>query len=85
MAAKHATTRPLFLPTPYLRQQQLLSLIARICEPRERVVDSDRRRLVVDSRLDWALEPIDGQSSWMYLPHAARIRDVAGCLILSAD
>jgi len=29
--------------------------------------------------------PIDGESSWLYLPQAARARQLAGCLVLSAS
>jgi hypothetical protein len=42
-------------------------------------------RLVVDSRLPWAFEPIDGNSSWLYLPEAVRARNVAGVMVLSAE
>ncbi|TDR73357.1 hypothetical protein [Paludibacterium purpuratum] len=46
---------------------------------------SDECRLIVDSRLEWAFEPIDANTSWMYLPRATQVREVAGCLVLTAD
>ena len=85
MAVVHTKTIPSFPPIHHLRQQQLLSLISQLCEPRDRVVDSDLCRLVVDSRLEWSVAPIDVNTSWMYLPRAARAREIAGCLVLTAD
>ena len=66
------------------RQEQLFCLISQLCAPRSRRPQPDVCRLVVDSRLQWAVAPIDGESSWLYLPEVARARSVAGCLVLSA-
>jgi hypothetical protein len=70
---------------PHQRQLLLFSLISQLCAPRPSVPDSDLCRLIVDSRLDWGVEPIDANSSWLYLPSAARARQLAGCLVLTAD
>jgi hypothetical protein len=67
------------------RQLRLISLISELCAPRQGMPESDLCRLVVDSRLPWAVEPIDGNSSWLYLPQAVRARKVAGVMVLSAD
>ena len=67
------------------RQEQLFLLISQLCAPRTRRPEPDVCRLVVDSRLPWAVAPIDGESSWLYLPQAARARQLAGCLVLSAS
>jgi len=66
------------------RQEQLFLLISQLCAPRSRHPQPDVCRLVVDSRLQWAVAPIDGESSWLYLPEVARARHMAGCLVLSA-
>jgi len=71
-------------PNQQQRQQELFCLISRLCAPRSRRPPSDLCRLVVDSRLQWAVAPIDGESSWLYLPEAAQARHMAGCLVLSA-
>jgi hypothetical protein len=60
-------------------------LVSRLCPPRDSLPEPGLCRLIVDSRLDWAVESIDGQSSWLYLPSAARQRQVAGCTILTLD
>jgi len=67
------------------RQQQLFCLVSQLCAPRHGRPQSDVVRLIVDSRLAWQVAPIDGQSSWLYLPQAVSGRSVAGCLVLSAD
>ena len=67
------------------RQEQLFLLISQLCAPRTRRPEPDVCRLVVDSRLPWAVAPIDGESSWLYLPQAARARQLAGCLVLIAS
>ena len=67
------------------RNEQLFYLVSRLCAPRSRRPQPDVCRLIVDSRLPWAFEPIDGESSWLYLPRAAQSRQLAGCLVLSAD
>ena len=85
MAATYGNTTSAISSNPYRRQQQLLALITQVCEPRQRGVDSDLRRLLVDPTLDWAAEPIDGNLAWIYLPRATRLREVAGCLVLTAD
>ena len=66
------------------RQEQLFLLISQLCAPRTRRPEPDVCRLVVDSRLPWAVAPIDGESSWLYLPQVAQARQLAGCLVLSA-
>ena len=85
MAVCDTTTVELLSSNQPLRQRQLFSLISVLCEPRQRRSKSDLCRLVVDSRLQWAVEPIDGNSSWLYLPEAARTRKVAGCLVITAE
>ena len=67
----------------HFQQQQLFSLISMLCAPRRAGRDSDVCRLIVDSRLQWAVEPIDGESSWLYLPEAAYTRKIAGCMVLT--
>ena len=71
-------------PNQRFRQEQLLSLIAQICEPRHSRSSVDICRLVVDSRLSWGSQPIDARSSWLYLSQPAQVREVAGCLVLTA-
>lgn len=66
------------------RQEQLFLLISQLCVPRSRRPESDLCRLIIDSRLQWAVAPIDGASSWLYLPEAAQARQLAGCLVVSA-
>jgi len=85
MAAEECNPFFLNASNPSQRQEHLFYLISRLCAPRSRRPQSDLCRLVVDSRLQWAVEPIDGESSWLYLPEAARARQVAGCLVLSAS
>jgi len=72
-------------PNQQQRQHELFCLISQLCAPRSRRPESDLCRLIVDSRLPWAVAPIDGESSWLYLPRAAQARSVAGCLVLSAE
>jgi hypothetical protein len=74
-----------FSSNKHLRQQHLFSLISMLCAPRQSIPASDMCRLIVDSRLSWAVEPIDGRSSWLYLSGAAQARKIADCLVLSAD
>jgi len=74
-----------FPSNQHFRQEQLLSLISVLCPPRELRRNPDVCRLIVDSRLAWRAEPIDAHTSWLYLPVAARAREVAGCLVLTAD
>ncbi|TDR82995.1 hypothetical protein [Paludibacterium purpuratum] len=85
MATQDGNSAQVFFPNQDFRQQQLLSLISVLCLPRGSRPNSDECRLVVDSRLPWAFESVDGSTSWMYLPKAARVREVAGCLVLTAD
>ncbi|TDR80196.1 hypothetical protein [Paludibacterium purpuratum] len=73
-----------FFPNQDSRQQRLFSLIAQQCVPRGSRPNSDECRLIVDSRLSWAFEPIDADTSWLYLPEAAQARHIAGCLVLTA-
>jgi hypothetical protein len=72
-------------PNPHLRQLQLFHLISTLCPPRQSRPNSDLCRLIIDSRLQWAVEPIDGNTSWLYLPHPAHARQLAGCTVLTAD
>jgi hypothetical protein len=69
----------------YLRQLSLFSLISQLCPPRQSRPDAGLCRLILDSRLHWAIEPIDGNTSWLYLPQAAHVKKLAGCLVLTAD
>jgi hypothetical protein len=85
MATRNGKAVPLFCSEQSSRQQQLFSLISRLCVPRQSSLNSDVCRLIVDSRLSWSFERIDADRSWMYLPEAVEARLVAGCLILSAD
>jgi len=71
-------------PNQWQRQHELFCLISQWCVPRLRHPQSYVCRLIVDSRLPWAVAPIDGESSWLFLPEAARARQLAGCLVLSA-
>lgn len=78
------STRP---SNVFYHQEVLFSLISRLCAPPAR---QDRGataggRLIVDGRLPWAFEPVDGRASWLYLPEPARVCEVAGCLVVSAD
>jgi hypothetical protein len=72
-------------PNPHLRQLQLFSLISTLCPPRHSRQNSDLCRLIIDSRLQWAVEPIDGNTSWLYLPQAAHARQLAGCTVVTVD
>ncbi|TDR80536.1 hypothetical protein [Paludibacterium purpuratum] len=85
MATQDGNATLVSFPNPDSRQQQLLSLISVLCLPRGSRPNSDECRLIVDSRLPWAFEPIDASTSWMYLPKAAHVRTLAGCLVLTAD
>jgi len=67
------------------RNEQLFYLVSQLCAPRSRRPQPDVCRLIVDSRLPWAVAPIDGESSWLYLPEVARAQQLAGCLVLSAS
>ena len=69
----------------HLRQQQLFVLISMLCAPRQSRPKSDLCRLIVDSRIEWAVEPIDGNTSWLYLPQPAHARQLAGCTVLTVD
>jgi hypothetical protein len=68
-----------------LRHLQLYSLIARLCPPRDSPPEPEVCRLIVDSRLPWWFEMIDGRTSWMYLPTPARARLEMGCLVVTLD
>ncbi|TDR82729.1 hypothetical protein [Paludibacterium purpuratum] len=85
MVAHNLKAVPVFSQNPDSRQQQLLSLISVLHTPRPRRPNSDACRLVVDSRLFGAFEPLDTNMSWLYLPNAAQARHLAGCLVLTAD
>ena len=85
MAEKHSNAIHRIPSNPPLHQQQLFSLISVLCPPRRSSRDSDVCQLIVDSRLHWEVEPIDGESSWLYLPEAAYVRKIAGCMVLTID
>ncbi|TDR71080.1 hypothetical protein [Paludibacterium purpuratum] len=85
MVADHVKVAPVFSSNQDSRQQQLFSLISVLSSPRRSRANSDECRLIVDSRLFWALEPLDSNMSWMFLPKAAQARSLAGCLVLTAD
>jgi len=70
---------------PSFRQTQLISLVSVLSAPRDAWPLSDQRQLVVDSRLPWAVQPIDGQTSWLYLARPALALQMADCLVLTAD
>ena len=84
MATQDGNALSLFSSNQDSRQQQLFSLISVLCAPRQSDPNSDACHLIVDSRLPWAFEPLDANTSWLYLPQAAQARQVAGCLILTA-
>jgi len=84
--AKQDINRVIHLPTAFSpRESQLFSLISVLCTTRNPRPKSDVCRLIVDSRLQWAIEPIDADTSWLYLTETARVRKIAGCLVLAAD
>ncbi|MBV8046402.1 MAG: hypothetical protein JO171_04590 [Paludibacterium sp.] len=85
MAVVNTNAVPVSPSNRHFRQEQLLSLISVLCAPRQIHPNPDICRLIVDSRLAWRAEPIDANTSWLYLPVAARAREVAGCLVLTAD
>ena len=85
MANIHGNSVYSFSTNQHQRQLRLISLISELCAPRRGIPEPDMCRLVVDSRLPWAFEPIDGHSSWLYLPEAVRARNMAGVIVLSAD
>ncbi|TDR82720.1 hypothetical protein [Paludibacterium purpuratum] len=85
MVAHDGNAVPISSSNQDFRQQRLLSLISVLCLPRQSHPNSDEYRLVVDSRLFWAFEPLDSHMSWMVLPKAVQARRLAGCLILTAD
>jgi hypothetical protein len=68
-----------------LRHLQLYSLLARLCPPHDSPPEPEVCRLIVDSRLPWWFEMIDGRTSWMYLPKPARARLEVGCLVVTLD
>jgi hypothetical protein len=68
-----------------LRHLQLYSLIAKLCPPRDSPPEPEVCRLIVDSRLPWSFERIDGHTSWQYLLKPARARLEVGCLVLTLD
>ena len=70
---------------PPQQQQQLIYLISQLCPPRRQPANFDSCRLIIDGRLQWAVEPIDGGGSWFFLPKPARALRMAGCLIVTAD
>jgi len=85
MAVDYGNALPSSATNRRQRQQRLLTLISVLCEPRQTQRDPAVCRLIFDSRLNWASAPIDAESSWLYLTSQARTREVAGCLVLTAD
>jgi hypothetical protein len=70
---------------PSFRHTQLISLISELAAPHDAWPDSHLRKLIVDSRLPWAVRPIDGDSSWLYLEQAAKVLYMADCLVFTID
>jgi hypothetical protein len=62
----------------------LFELVSRLCPERQFIDDPAMCRLIVDGQLDWSLAEIDGQS-WLYLPRAVPMRQLAGCTVLLAE
>jgi len=85
MATYDSKAASILSSNPRFRQEQLLSLISVLCPSREQRPNAEVCRLIVDSRLAWRAAPIDTHTSWLYLPVAARAREVADCLVLTAD
>ncbi|TDR72020.1 hypothetical protein [Paludibacterium purpuratum] len=85
MVAIDSNAVPVFSQKQDSRQHQLFSLISMLCTPHQPRPNSDECRLVVDSRLFWAFEPIDAGMTWMVLPQVAHARHLANCLVLTAD
>jgi hypothetical protein len=85
MATADSNSVPSSFSNPHQRQLMLFSLISELCAPRQTLPDTDLCRLVVDSRLPWAVKPIDGGSSWLYLPEPVRMKRQAGVIVLTAD
>jgi hypothetical protein len=85
MAKHHGSSTPVRSLDPYLNQPELLTVISKICAPRQEVPDPRVCRLILDGRLQWASESIDGSRSWLYLPAPMRLRQHGGCWIVSVD
>jgi hypothetical protein len=84
--AKQNDNRVLHLPTAFSPRESLLfPLIPVLCTTPNPRPKSDVCRLIVDSRLPWTFEPIDANTSWLYLTETARERNLAGCLVPAAD
>jgi hypothetical protein len=85
MARSKGNAFDAFFTNQPLCQQSLFSLVSVLCPPRSECADSEFCRLIVDSRLEWAREPIDGESSWLYLPVPVRVRMLAGCTVIATE
>jgi hypothetical protein len=85
MAKHYGSSTPVRSLDPYLNQLELLSVASKICAPRQDPPDPRVCRLIIDSRLQWVTESIDGSRSWLYLPAPARLRQHSGCWIVSID
>jgi hypothetical protein len=85
MANNHRNSFTVGSPDPYLCQPQLLTVVSKICPHRRCRPNPRVCRLIFDGRLEWEVEPIDGNRSWLYLPKPVRARHMAGCLILTLD
>ena len=85
MAKPHGSSTPVRSLDPYLNQPELLSVTSKICASRLELADPRVCRLIIDGRLQWAPEPIDGSRSWLYLPTPARLRQHSGCWIVTID
>ncbi|BEV71865.1 MULTISPECIES: hypothetical protein [unclassified Paludibacterium] len=83
MAAKYGNS-PLSHFTNHRPHPSLLALVAQLCPPRTALPEPGLCRLIVDSRLDWSLAQADGRS-WLYLPRAVPMRQLAGCTVLLAE
>ncbi|BEV71357.1 MULTISPECIES: hypothetical protein [unclassified Paludibacterium] len=76
----HFTNRRL----PHRPLLPLFELVSELCPPREALAEPGLCRLIVDGRLDWSLARVNGQS-WLYLPRAVPMRQLAGCTVLLAE
>ncbi|BEV73557.1 hypothetical protein THUN1379_30390 [Paludibacterium sp. THUN1379] len=87
MAAKHGNsplshfTNRRSHPSSFM---PLFELVSELCPPREALAEPGMCRLIVDGRLDWSLARVNGHS-WLYLPRAVPMRQLAGCTVLLAE
>ena len=69
---------------PQQRQLLLISLIHLLNAPPDEDPSTEWCRIIVDSSLQWASEPVDEEHGWIYLPEPARARRLGGCLVLTS-